>query len=96
MTMMGEFLKQTPKATGGEHGGKAKLDGSRNELSNPTPTLADAGISKRESSDAQLLAKGEGGELPARATRVKYSRRRVKIRLWAGFISGMMLSRRGR
>src|SRR6266516_4412764 len=36
--LMGEFLKTAPKATGGEHGGKHKLNGSREEPSNKTPT----------------------------------------------------------
>ena len=43
-------------ATGGEYGGRAKIDGSRDEPSNPRPTLADAGIDKKLSSRAQKLA----------------------------------------
>lgn len=57
LTLMGEFLKAVPKATGGEHGGKrSRLDGSRKEPSNPTPTLAEVGIGRKESADAQALA----------------------------------------
>ena len=41
------MLAETPKAKGGEHGGKKQLDGIRNEPSNPTPTLADMGIDKK-------------------------------------------------
>jgi hypothetical protein len=55
-TMMGEMLKTAPRATGGEHGGKAGIDGSRKAPSNPTPTLGDLGIGKKESSHAQALA----------------------------------------
>lgn len=53
---LGELLRDSPKATGGEYGGKTKIDGSRKELSNPTPTLADIGIDKKLSSKAQKLA----------------------------------------
>lgn len=53
---LGRMLKETPKATGGEHGGKARIDGSRAEPSNPTPTLADIGLDKKTSSIAQKLA----------------------------------------
>jgi hypothetical protein len=35
---LGEILGPMPKATGGEHGGKRRLDGSRLEPSNPTYT----------------------------------------------------------
>jgi hypothetical protein len=40
-------------ATGGEHGGRSNIDGSRSAPSNPRPTLADAGIDKKLSSRAQ-------------------------------------------
>lgn len=53
---MGEFLKAMPKATGAEHGGRAAFDGTRAEPSNPTPTLADIGITKKQSHVAQKLA----------------------------------------
>jgi hypothetical protein len=35
----GEKLRNMPKASGGEYGGRSALDGSREEPSNPTPTL---------------------------------------------------------
>jgi hypothetical protein len=69
MTAMGEFLKQTEKQAGarGKPGpGRGHKNGvpERNPVSQP-PTLADAGISKRESSDAQrladLIARAAGG-----------------------------------
>lgn len=53
---MGEFLKQMPKATGGERGGRAPIDGDRAEPSNTPPTLAEIGITKKQSSTAQKLA----------------------------------------
>jgi len=52
----GEMLAATPKAVGGEYGGKAKIDGSRSQPSNPTPTLAELGITKTQSSKWQKLA----------------------------------------
>lgn len=53
---LGEILAAMPKATGGEHGGKPRIDGSRVEPSNPTPTLADLGIDKKVSARARKLA----------------------------------------
>lgn len=53
MTLMGEFLKTAPKNQGavpGKTGSKTK------PVLDPTPTLADHGIGKKESSDAQALA----------------------------------------
>jgi hypothetical protein len=44
------------RASGGEHGGKAKLDGTRMEPSNPTPTLKELGINKKTSSFAQRIS----------------------------------------
>jgi hypothetical protein len=58
---LGELLRETPKAKGTEHGGRSKKDGSRKEPSNPTPTLADSGISKKLSSRARTLAPAIGG-----------------------------------
>jgi hypothetical protein len=52
----GELLADAPKATGGEHGGKLKIDGSRSQPSNPTPTLADLGLTKTQSAKWQQLA----------------------------------------
>jgi hypothetical protein len=55
---MGEFLKSMPKATGvrmaggDETGSPVVTDGNRRE----TPTLADIGITKKQSSTAQKLA----------------------------------------
>jgi N6-adenosine-specific RNA methylase IME4 len=54
---LGEMLKKAPKATGGQHGGKMKIDGSRAEPSNISPTLAELGIDKKLSSRAQTIAK---------------------------------------
>jgi hypothetical protein len=56
LARLGELLRDTPKATGGEHGGRAKVDGSRKEPSSPTPTLADLGLDKKTSMIAQQLA----------------------------------------
>lgn len=54
---MGELLNATPRAKGTDRGGrKSKLDGSRELPSNAEPTLAELGITKRESSEAQMLA----------------------------------------
>jgi hypothetical protein len=52
----GELLAEAPKAVGGEHGGKPKIDGSRSQPSNPTPTLADLGLTKTQSAKWQRLA----------------------------------------
>lgn len=52
----GELLAGMEKANGGEHGGKSRLDGSRSQPSNPTPTLADLGLTKTQSSRWQKLA----------------------------------------
>ncbi|HJZ58140.1 MAG TPA: hypothetical protein VKE74_24575 [Gemmataceae bacterium] len=52
MTLMGEMLKQTPKATAGR---PPEIGSCREPISKP-PTLADHGISKKESSEAQVLA----------------------------------------
>jgi predicted phage tail protein len=54
---MGEFLRETSKNKGASAGGKKV--GSRGKIFEPrdsSPTLADLGISKLESSDAQALA----------------------------------------
>lgn len=53
----GELLQDAPKATGGEYGGKADIDGRRIGPSNPTPTLAELGVKdKRDvSKDYRLL-----------------------------------------
>lgn len=53
---LGEYLKRTPKAKGSDYGGRAPIDGTREEPSNPPPTLAELGISKKLSAEAQRLA----------------------------------------
>jgi hypothetical protein len=59
LTLMGEHLKTAPKNNGsqGRGPGRGKKGGNKSEppFSN-APTLADLGINKRESSDAQALA----------------------------------------
>jgi hypothetical protein len=58
MRMLGEFLKAAPKATGakGNPGGRgAKIVRSSGGTAQP-PTLAESGIAKKESSQAQKLA----------------------------------------
>lgn len=87
MTLMGEMLRTAPK----NQGTKGQLNGrtsSGSTKSKPpeatTPTLADSGISKRESSDAQALAdiKEKKPELHAqvRAGKAKVSQVRVELK----------------
>jgi ParB family chromosome partitioning protein len=52
----GELLAEAPKASGGEHGGRPKIDGSRSQPSTSTPTLAEMGVTKAQSSKWQKLA----------------------------------------
>ncbi len=55
---LGKILLSTPKAKGGDYGGKTKkIDGSRKVPSNAPPTLAESGISKKLSSQSQEIAK---------------------------------------
>lgn len=56
MTLMGEMLKATPKAPAGRPA-KEKIGSPAEPISMAPPTLADLGISKKESSAAQALAK---------------------------------------
>ena len=56
LVKLGELLETLPKAKGGEHGGRSRIDGSRVEPSNPTPTYADLGVTKKLASVAQQLA----------------------------------------
>jgi len=59
MTMLDEFLQKTAKNKGarGNPGGRgAKIVRSQSGTAQP-PTLAESGVSKKESSDAQALAK---------------------------------------
>ena len=54
---IGQMLKMSPKAKGARAGGKK--DSSRGHYTQPRdsePTLADVGLSKRDSADAQVLA----------------------------------------
>ena len=78
--MMGEFLKRVEKAKGGQPY-QQKSTGYKPE---PVETLADNGISKRESSDAQLLAtaREKRPELfeAVRAGKKKISHVRVELR----------------
>ena len=67
----GEILDETPKASGGEYGGKPKTDGSRAQPSNPTPTLADLGVTKTESSRWQRLARLDDDAFELRVTAMK-------------------------
>lgn len=57
---LGELIKAQKEsvglATGGEHGGKSAIDGTRAEPSIKRPTLSEAGISKKLSSHAQKVA----------------------------------------
>jgi hypothetical protein len=70
MRLLGEMLKRAEKASGGEHGGRARIDGPRREPSNPTPTLADLGITKKESALAQKVADLPRGDFEAEAEAV--------------------------
>jgi hypothetical protein len=55
--LIAEEKEQRGLASGGEHGGRKKKDGSRAEPSNTRPTLRSAGITKDLSSRAQKKAK---------------------------------------
>ncbi len=67
---MGEFLKQMPKATGAKGVGPIAVSP---ENRNPTPTLADIGITKRQSSTAQKLASLPEEEFRERVAVIKAS-----------------------
>jgi DNA modification methylase len=58
MTLMGEFLRSAPKNKGakGNPGGRGAKIVQSPSGTTQAPTLAEAGISKKESSDAQALA----------------------------------------
>jgi phage N-6-adenine-methyltransferase len=71
----GAMLAATEKATGGEHGGKAKIDGSRSQPSNPTPTLKALGVTKTQSSKWQKLARLTAEKFKVR---VEHAKARVK------------------
>jgi hypothetical protein len=53
LTLLGEFLKVAPKATGGD---AQRTRFQKRTESPPPPTLADLGIGKKESAVAQALA----------------------------------------
>lgn len=57
---LGEMIRAQKEsvglATGGEHGGRPKIDGTRAEPSNQRPTLAQAGIDKKLSARSQAIA----------------------------------------
>ena len=52
----GELLAGMQKPTGGQIGGRPKIDGSRARPSNTAPTLRDLGLTKTQSSKWQKLA----------------------------------------
>jgi site-specific DNA-methyltransferase (adenine-specific) len=56
LAQLGRMLKETLRATGGEYGGKTKIDGTRLEPSNPQPTLSDLGLDKKTSKLARDIA----------------------------------------
>jgi len=53
---MGELLAATERAKGTDKAGRPKIDGNRALPSNPPPTLAEIGVTKRASAEAQELA----------------------------------------
>ena len=53
---MGEILAETERAVGTDKGGRQYIDSNMPLPSNAPPTLADLGLTKRESSQAQMLA----------------------------------------
>jgi len=53
---LGEMLTDSERASGGEHGGKQKIDGTRAAPSNRAATLAEIGIDKKLSARAQKIA----------------------------------------
>lgn len=50
---MGKMLAETDRAKGTDKAGRPKIDGNRALPSNPPPTLAEIGITKNESAQAQ-------------------------------------------
>ena len=56
MRRMGELLKEQPKAKGTRGQGRPTIGGSHKEPPNDEPTLADLGITKKQSHVAQLAA----------------------------------------
>jgi len=84
---LGEMLAETPKATGGEHGGRVRIDGARKVPSNPTSTLADIGITKKLSARSQKLAAISAKEFESKLAvwkeRVESEEDKVRIDLLA-------------
>jgi N6-adenosine-specific RNA methylase IME4 len=52
---IGAELKRVPRAKGGEHGGKRRLDGTRSEPSKKLPTLHELGIGKKLAVQARKI-----------------------------------------
>ena len=63
------MMAEQPKTTGGEHGGKAPLDGLRNNPSNPTRTLKELGIDDKHLADRAGPSAAPWCAFPARALR---------------------------
>src|SRR5262245_3579595 len=57
LTLMGEFLKAGPKNNGRPGPGRGKAGSPAAPAFHQPPTLAELGIRKRESADAQALAR---------------------------------------
>lgn len=76
---MGEFLKKTPKATGTREQlvGPGRIGGAKEEP--PTPTLAEIGITKKQSARAQKLAEIPAAEFHSRIEAVKESGERLTM-----------------
>jgi hypothetical protein len=86
--LMGEHLKRTEKDTGGR---PAKTGSKKEPVIEPPPTLAELGIDKKESSDAQALAEVKAdepevfeqvrnGEISIRAAASRVRRKKKKKR----------------
>jgi hypothetical protein len=87
MTLMGEFLKAAEKNQGTPGPGRGKVGakaGHKTEPAFSAPTLSSAGISKRESSDAQALStiKEKAPELheQIRTGRTTISKARIELK----------------
>ena len=57
LRQLGQMLDHSPRATGGERGGRTKIDGTRSEPSITFPTLSEMGLDKKTSKLAQDIAK---------------------------------------
>lgn len=55
LRQLGRMLAETPRAVGGERGGKRRIDNTRRESSNPTPTLVELGLNPKISALAQAV-----------------------------------------